>query len=84
MYSKKVPVMFKKIAIASTAVLALVVTICVIKKSPNKKNVVAITQIAPHPSLDRIREGIIDTIKASKHKDVEIIFQNAAVCDKLA
>ncbi len=69
--------MFKKIAIASTAVLALVVTFCVIKKSPNKKNVVAITQIAPHPSLDRIREGIIDTIKASKHKDVEIIFQNA-------
>ena len=69
--------MFKKIAIASIAALALVTSFYVIKKSPNKKNVVAITQIAPHPSLDRIREGIIDTIKASKHKDVEIIFQNA-------
>jgi putative ABC transport system substrate-binding protein len=77
MYSKKVPVMFKKIAIASIAALALITSFYIVKKSPNKKNVVAITQIAPHPSLDRIREGIIDTIKASKHNDVEIIFQNA-------
>lgn len=69
--------MFKKIAIASIAALALITSFYIIKKSPNKKNVVAITQIAPHPSLDRIREGIIDTIKASRHKDVEIIFQNA-------
>lgn len=69
--------MFKKIAIASTAALALITSFYFIKKSPNKKNVVAITQIAPHPSLDRIREGILDTIKASKHNDVEIVFQNA-------
>ncbi len=69
--------MFKKIAIASIAALALITSFYIVKKSPNKKNVVAITQIAPHPSLDRIREGIIDTIKASKHNDVEIIFQNA-------
>ena len=69
--------MFKKIATASIAALALVTSFYFVKKSPNKKNVVAITQIAPHPSLDRIREGIIDTIKACKHKDIEIIFQNA-------
>lgn len=69
--------MFKKVAIASIAALALITSFYVIKKSPNKKNIVAITQIAPHPSLDRIREGIIDTLKTSKHSDVEIIFQNA-------
>lgn len=69
--------MFKKVAIASIAALALITSFYVIKKSPNKKNIVAITQIAPHPSLDRIREGIIDTLKTSKHNDVEIIFQNA-------
>ena len=44
--------------------------------------VVAITQIAPHPSLDQIRLGIIDTLKPEKLAEehiapVEILFQNA-------
>lgn len=69
--------MFKKITIASIAALAVFASFYIAKRSPNKKNVIAITQIAPHPSLDRIREGIIDAVKSSKHKDVDIVFQNA-------
>ena len=69
--------MFKKIALVAVAALGIISSFYIIEKSPHKKNVLAITQIAPHPSLDRIREGIMDTIKASKHKDIEIIFQNA-------
>ncbi len=43
---------------------------------------VAITQIAPHPSLDKIRSGIIDALSMEKLAaahvpPVEIIFQNA-------
>lgn len=40
------------------------------------KVVVAITQIAPHPSLDAIRQGILDEL-AHQHKSVEIIYENA-------
>lgn len=40
------------------------------------KAVVAITQIAPHPSLDAIRQGILDEL-AHQHKYVEIIYENA-------
>lgn len=69
--------MFKKTTIACVAILAVFFGFYIAKQSPKKKNIIAITQIAPHPSLDRIREGIVDTIKASKHKDVEIVFQNA-------
>ncbi|CAO4840747.1 MAG: hypothetical protein CNLJKLNK_00242 [Holosporales bacterium] len=42
-------------------------------KSP-KKDVVAITQFAPHPSLDLIRKGIEDGLR---EKNYEIQFQNA-------
>ncbi len=47
---------------------------------PTEKNntpVIAITQIAPHPSLDRIRQGILDELNESTHKNVKVIFQNA-------
>lgn len=37
---------------------------------------IAITQIAPHPSLDNIRKGIEDVLK-EKAKDYKIDFQNA-------
>ena len=38
--------------------------------------IVAITQIAPHPSLDRIRQGIQDVLK-TRAPNVKIEFQNA-------
>lgn len=38
---------------------------------------VAITQIAPHPSLDQIRQGIIDELTAALGDRVEFIYQNA-------
>lgn len=38
---------------------------------------VAITQIAPHPSLDEIRRGILDVLKENGIKDEDILFQNA-------
>jgi len=45
--------------------------------STGKAPVVAITQIAPHPSLDQIRQGIIDALETNGVKESEIIFQNA-------
>lgn len=38
--------------------------------------IIAITQIAPHPSLDAIREGLVDEIK-TQHPDAKIIIENA-------
>lgn len=38
--------------------------------------VIAITQIAPHPSLDAIREGLVDEIK-TKYPDAKIVIENA-------
>lgn len=43
----------------------------------NDKKVVAITQIVPHPSLDRIRQGIEKEIKANFGDSVIIKFQSA-------
>jgi putative ABC transport system substrate-binding protein len=40
----------------------------------SKRKIVAITQIVPHPSLDSIRQGIVDTLATSR---VEIVFQDA-------
>lgn len=45
-------------------------------KNTLNKPIVAITQIAPHPSLDAIRQGILDEL-AHQHKSVEIIYENA-------
>ncbi len=45
------------------------------KKSPNI--IVAITQIAPHPSLDQIRAGIIDRLNLAGISNDQILFQNA-------
>lgn len=42
-----------------------------------KPPVVAITQIAPHPSLDLIRQGIVETLMSKGIKESEIVFQNA-------
>ena len=48
-------------------------SICSLIASPS---VVAITQIAPHPSLDTIRAGIVREITATL-PDVQILFENA-------
>lgn len=40
------------------------------------KETIAIMQIVPHPSLDKIREGIIDTFK-KENPSLEIVYQNA-------
>lgn len=45
--------------------------------SSQKKLVVAITQIVPHPSLDKIREGILVKLREYGLTDDQIIFQNA-------
>ncbi len=45
--------------------------------SISKPPVVAITQIAPHPSLDQIRQGIIETLMSKGIKESDILFQNA-------
>lgn len=39
--------------------------------------IVAITQIAPHPSLDAIRRGITDVLAKANITEGQIIFQNA-------
>jgi putative ABC transport system substrate-binding protein len=41
------------------------------------KKLVAITQIVPHPSLDKIREGILVKLREYGLTDDQIIFQNA-------
>jgi putative ABC transport system substrate-binding protein len=46
------------------------------KLSLSHKPVVAITQIAPHPSLDQIRKGILDSLK-NQGINAEIIYENA-------
>ncbi|MBY0281499.1 MAG: ABC transporter substrate-binding protein [Alphaproteobacteria bacterium] len=42
-----------------------------------QKTLVAITQIAPHPSLDTIRKGITDVLKENNIPESGILFQNA-------
>jgi len=41
-----------------------------------EQSVIAITQIAPHPSLDAIRQGILDELKA-QNQSVDVIYENA-------
>ncbi len=43
----------------------------------SNKLIVAITQIAPHPSLDAIHQGIVDELESQKIQNLEIVFQNA-------
>lgn len=45
-------------------------------KKDNGKSIIAITQLAPHPSLDAIRQGIIDEV-SPLGANVEILYENA-------
>ncbi|MCX7337842.1 MAG: ABC transporter substrate-binding protein [Alphaproteobacteria bacterium] len=47
------------------------------KTEQSNKTIVAITQIAPHPSLDTIRRGLMDALEKGAIPNLEIIFQNA-------
>lgn len=48
-----------------------------------QRPVVAITQIAPHPSLDQIRQGIVDELK-DQGQDLDIRFDHASGDIKIA
>ena len=68
--------MYTKIALFITAILAIVFYNNFSQTNITGK-VVAITQIAPHPSLDRIRKGIEDEIASVFGDKVKIEFQSA-------
>lgn len=72
--------MYTKITLLLSAILAFTICIKYISNSDNtqtKSKTIAITQIAPHPSLDRIRKGVEDEIKAAFGEKVKIEFQSA-------
>ena len=70
--------MYTKITLFVASIIAVVIY-STFKFIPinAKEKVVAITQIAPHPSLDLIRKGIEEEIIAAFGKDVKIEFQSA-------
>lgn len=53
---------------------------CFAHKNPSSPKTIAITQIVSHPSLDKIRQGILDALKKEgfyKGKNLTVIFDNA-------
>lgn len=60
------------VAIIATSLFVLNKT-----RKADKHQIIAITQIVPHPSLDKIRAGVEDTLKKKLGDNVEIIYQNA-------
>ena len=72
--------MYTRITLILSAVLAVAICFKFISNKntlESKDKVVAITQIAPHPSLDRIRQGIEDEVRAAFDNKVKIEFQSA-------
>lgn len=57
-------------------VFASIIAYFISPRIVNYKPIVAITQIAPHPSLDAIRQGILDEL-ADQKQLVEIVYENA-------
>jgi len=68
--------MFKKILLFIT-IISAVVSYFYFSQAKVEGKVVAITQIAPHPSLDLIRKGIEDEIANAFGTKVRIDFQSA-------
>jgi putative ABC transport system substrate-binding protein len=70
-----------KIATISVAALALISAFILYQTSTSsEQRIVAITQIAQHPSLDQIRQGIMDELKDqgfTKSRKVKIVYENA-------
>lgn len=70
--------MYTKITLLIAAALSAFIYFSYFPKDKTSQNkVVAITQIAPHPSLDRIRQGIEDELKSTFGDKVKIEFQSA-------
>ena len=73
--------MFKKSFIVVTFAFVLILGILYQYLHKSEKDprptLVAITQIAPHPSLDHIRKGIMDVLKEGGIHTDQITFQNA-------
>ncbi len=70
--------MYTKITLLIAAFLSVFIYVSYFTKDKTLQNkVVAITQIAPHPSLDRIRQGIEDEIKSVFGDKIKIEFQSA-------
>ena len=53
--------------------LGLFLSFSLCNAAPDKRPIIAVTQIAPHPSLDRIRQGITDELNMQMI-DVDIRF----------
>lgn len=69
--------MKKYIFLVSAALLTFFVLTYFFSIENTDKIQVAITQIAPHPSLDTIRRGIMDRLEKAGIPHNQIIFQNA-------
>ncbi len=66
--------------LAFIALVALVVFLIPRDKGGGERPLVAITQIATHPALDEVREGLISGLESRGYKDgenVDIVFRNA-------
>lgn len=57
--------------------LGLFLSFSLCNAAPDKRPIIAVTQIAPHPSLDRIRQGITDELNMQMI-DVDIRFDQAS------
>lgn len=68
--------MYKK-ALLFTPLLLAIILYSFLHQTKIDEKVVAITQIAPHPSLDLIRKGIEDEVYGAFKKKVKIDFQSA-------
>ncbi|MEI2711458.1 MAG: ABC transporter substrate-binding protein [Chitinophagaceae bacterium] len=73
---------FQKKLVLACILIAICVGVFVVRMNNEQPSslslpVVAITQIAPHPSLDEIRRGIMDVLKEAGIMDDKILFQNA-------
>jgi putative ABC transport system substrate-binding protein len=72
----------KFLATLVTLISTLLLLACPSQTGVNKKQlpVIAITQIATHPALDEVRQGLIDGLKKRGYEDgstITIVFKNA-------
>lgn len=68
--------MFKKIILVCIIAAITFLTYNHVNHNADNAPVIAITQIAPHPSLDKIRQGFLDTFQ-KQYPNFKIDYQNA-------
>lgn len=68
--------MFLKKSFSIIFIVCLLLSFYLYKNNTDSTQIVAIMQIVPHPSLDRIRNGIMDTLK-KEIPSLEVVYQNA-------